>query len=119
MNRSDYRARSGRPVLSGDAYDLIFVIRDNGPLSSGPLSVGYQSAQILTRVGKQTRGMFYPLINSDLDARANLLRDILAQLRAGGHFDVAAQLHSTWEAVEAMTMHHFALSGRRGGKQAK
>ena len=64
-------------------------------------------------LGKQTRGMFYPLINSDLEARANLLRDIVIRLRNEGNFDVAEHLHSTWEAVEAAAMQHFALATQR------
>ena len=61
-------------------------------------------------LGKQTRGMFYPLINSDLEARANLLRDIVNRLRSGGNFEVEDYLHSTWDAVEAAAMRHFALT---------
>lgn len=59
---------------------------------------------------KQRRGMFCQVNNSDLEPRADLLRDIMRRLRSGGNFDVAKYLQSTWEIVEAAAIGHFALS---------
>ena len=72
-----------------------------------------RNAKLDVWLGKQRRGMFCQVNNSDLEARAELLRNIIGRLRRGGNFDVSKYLQSTWEAVEAAAIRHFALSKAR------
>jgi glycosyltransferase involved in cell wall biosynthesis len=94
--RADWFNFSGSGQRSGLLRAVVDRVRKSGKLD--------------VWLSKQRRGMFCQVNNSDLEGRADLLRDILRRLGNGGNFDVAEHLHSTWDAVEAAAIRHFALS---------
>jgi glycosyltransferase involved in cell wall biosynthesis len=97
--RADWFNFSGSGQRSGPVRAVV-----NRARGSGKLDVWLR---------KQRRGMFCQVNNRDVEARAELLRDILGRLGNGRNFDVSKNLQSTWEAVEAAAIRHFALSKAR------